>query len=323
MNDINITTQDLTGWFSRFFSSQANFTQRADLITAERALSVLAPEALDLITTDVLEQIHRRLHDYTREEASRALNDIADLMGAGSQARTPHSIVFCVSNLLEDSQYLRDACRQFAADGIPPRDLAKAIRALKMPGEKGELTDEHNDLENAAHAIARNYPTPWDWELDCVAGEGALIGTRNEEGDFNHFIQVNISNCSLDQDDDATLAEYLKHARPANIAAMFGLIRAQAKEIAELRKERRASQLNEMPDFAFWVTLQDSLNELSPIEVLRGVAFSPESLEPCQHRMLAYPEAVRFEKVMKLAQMHNAERADNAAHRAETAKAAA
>lgn len=418
-NAINITAQDISGWLSRFFSSQANFTQRADLITAERAMSVLAPEALDLVSTDVLEQVHRRLHNYTREEAARALNDINDLMGAGSQARTPHSTVYCVSNLMEQNAFLYDACRLFG-DSIAPHELVDHIRALKMPAENGELTDAHNKLENAARAIESSHPQEWHWEPDHAEGEGALIGARCEDDSLNSIIRTDVWNYTGDPADDEALAEFIALARPANVAALFDLIRAQAKEIEGLRAsyamgvrdelERLAprgkpthhpnsnlpieglkqeirdlfaqvtgdydptesdkqmlqsgldnlflpdlpiddyaaaraslectiawlengndpkqaatelrhnlsrlspvANLNAMPGYAFWVTQEDSLNELSPAEVLLGKALFPENLESSQQRMLAYAPGVRFDKVIALIRMYNAERRARAA----------
>ncbi len=303
-NTINITTRDLSEWFSRFFSSQARFTQRADLITAERALSVVPPEALDLVTTDVLEQVRRRLHDYSREDASRALNDIADLMHAGSQAREPHSIVFCVSNLIEDSRRLHEACKLFG-DSVPARDLVKHIQAVKSLSGQGAMTEAHDKLENAARAIVSGYGEPWKSE-PCNEGPGVDVGTQNEEGEFNEFIHVEISNYSGEESDDHELADYLAYSRPANIVAMFDLIRAQKAQIEALQMENHRLERDAMPALEFWLAASDSLNELMPLEMLAARSFFPA--DQGQKNMLARQPAKRLEMVMALVRQHNAER---------------
>lgn len=66
--------------------------------------------------------------------------------------------------------------------------------------------------------------------------------------------------------------------------------------------------LTTMPGLTFWVTSEESLNELSPAEMLFGKAYFPENIEPCQQRMLAKPDAERFSMLTQLIRMHNAER---------------
>jgi hypothetical protein len=66
-----------------------------------------------------------------------------------------------------------------------------------------------------------------------------------------------------------------------------------------------------MPGILFWITEQDSLNELCPAEVLLGQASRMRGdVHESQKRMLSYPPGVRYEKVQTLVRMHNAEQAD-------------
>lgn len=73
----------------------------------------------------------------------------------------------------------------------------------------------------------------------------------------------------------------------------------------------RAAQPSGLPDYAFLVTEQEPLNDLSPLEVLHG---SPSrlrfTLEPCQQRMLNYTEAERYGRVERLWKLEQVERAN-------------
>jgi hypothetical protein len=69
----------------------------------------------------------------------------------------------------------------------------------------------------------------------------------------------------------------------------------------------RPPSLTSMPSFTFWVTREDSFNELSPVEMLFGKAYFPDDIEPCQQRMLDKPDAERYALLMAVIRMHNAE----------------
>ncbi|KVN83429.1 hypothetical protein [Burkholderia ubonensis] len=240
--ELPITQQDMSAWLRRALGVQAGFRRLPTLITAERALNVVPADELDAVSEIVIEQIRRRLSNYEREAAAAALSAIADVLAMGSACRTPHNVaqgvVLAHSAHERDRAILHECCALFSLEPFDTRKLPEAIRKLKTLAGKGELTDEHDRLENAARAIAPNYyADSWECEPDSVEGAGALIGARHEDGSLNDFIHVYISDYSMEEGDDEALAAYLALARPTNIAAMFDVIRAQAKEIAGYKAE--------------------------------------------------------------------------------------
>lgn len=62
--------------------------------------------------------------------------------------------------------------------------------------------------------------------------------------------------------------------------------------------------------YAFLVTACESLNDLSPLEVLHGSALKDITPEPCQTRILDLPLNERNAKVITLWKLHQAEEAD-------------
>jgi hypothetical protein len=82
---------------------------------------------------------------------------------------------------------------------------------------------------------------------------------------------------------------------------LLALDPTKATEVANMRMS-----------YAFLVTADDSLNELSPIEVLHGTVLSDfrSQLEACQQRILDLPLAQRFAKVLALWRMEQAAERD-------------
>ncbi|SAL01622.1 hypothetical protein AWB80_08168 [Caballeronia pedi] len=66
--------------------------------------------------------------------------------------------------------------------------------------------------------------------------------------------------------------------------------------------------------YTFLMSVDDSLNELTPLEVLHGSPFREHSdIEPCQQRILDLPRKERNAKVFTLWRMHEADERDRAA----------
>ncbi|WP_109479129.1 macro domain-containing protein [Paraburkholderia sp. C35] len=237
---INIEAKDLADWLTSFLQNHANLTQLPALITAERALSVVPRENLENVTAMMLEQIHRRLTTFEREPAARALALIADALGMGSLTRTPDNVAQGVMMARDHAErmltYLRMSMDHFGIEAGDECELPEAIRKLKSLAGKGALTAEHDTLENAARSITRHYSEQWAAESD-PEGKGVRVGTRHEDDSLNEFIHVYVSNYSMDEADDYALAQYITLVRPANIAAMFDLIREQANTIKLRDKE--------------------------------------------------------------------------------------
>lgn len=230
---VNLSASDLAGWFSKFLQLHANLKHTPALITAERALSVVPRESLEHVGAMVLEQIHRRLSDFEREPAAAALSDIAYVLGMGSLTQTPENVAQGVLMAHDHARrmqaYLRMCMEQFGIEPGDEAELPEAIRKLKSLAGKGELTADHDKMENAARAAAHYYGEPWDSEIGTE--RGYEVGSRADDGDMNGIIHVDVSNYSGDEAHDAELAAYLALVRPANIVALFDLIRAQQKEL--------------------------------------------------------------------------------------------
>jgi O-acetyl-ADP-ribose deacetylase (regulator of RNase III) len=237
---INIEAKDLADWLTSFIQNHANLTQHPAVITAERALSVVPRENLEHVTSMMLEQVRRRLCTFEREPGARALALIADLLCMGSMTRTPDNVAQGVRMMRDNAEsvraILRSAADHFSIEPGDESELPEKIHVLKTLAGNGALTAEHDKLENAARAIAPYYGETWEHEPD-EDGKGVQVGTRHEDGSLNAFIRAYVSNYSMDDADDYALADYLTLARPANIAALFDLIREQMKLIRLQAKE--------------------------------------------------------------------------------------
>ena len=74
-------------------------------------------------------------------------------------------------------------------------------------------------------------------------------------------------------------------------------------QVLDLLNRKSRKQVN-----TFFVSEQDSLNELSPAEVLAGLPFEDRAaLAPAQSRMLSLPQEARMDKVMTLVRLEVAD----------------
>lgn len=95
----------------------------------------------------------------------------------------------------------------------------------------------------------------------------------------------------------------MKNGRAYPAWQFVGNIPSLLPEVLAILGRKSRIQVN-----TFFVTELDALNELSPAEVLAGLAFEDRgALAPEQARILARPESARFDKVMALAAMEVAD----------------
>jgi len=95
----------------------------------------------------------------------------------------------------------------------------------------------------------------------------------------------------------------MKNGRAYPAWQFVGNIPSLLPEVLAILGRKSRIQVN-----TFFVTERDALNELSPAEVLAGLAFEDRrSLAPAQLRMLTRPESARFDKVMAIAAMEVAD----------------
>lgn len=266
--ELPITQQDMSQWLRRALEVQANFRRLPALAVAERAVSAVHPAELDSASELIVEQIRRRLSDYAREPAAAALSAIADVLGMGSACRTADSIADGVMRAHDaherDRTILRECRALFDLDLFDERDLPAHVRALKTLSGTGELTAEHDSLENAARAIAEDYTASWTTE-PTEDYDGVLVGSRNEDDAMHDFIRVYISDYSMEEGDDEKLAQYIALARPGNIAAMFDLIRLQRRQLSESAAAFQA-QATELAQYksAFAQGVGEELERIAP-----------------------------------------------------------
>jgi hypothetical protein len=108
---------------------------------------------------------------------------------------------------------------------------------------------------------------------------------------------------------DAFPPEWQGHLREL-VQSIDAIEAEKRKRVPKDVETLQMSDLRMRFDYQFLVTADDSLNELSPLEVLHGSHMREYEVETCQQRILDLPLAQRFAKVLALWRMEQAAERD-------------
>jgi hypothetical protein len=209
--------------------------------------------------------------------ASADLNLVYDAFGIGALSRTISVLLENVRNASRRSQCLSAIEREFFTTEVP----------ADLPEEEGDTVEECPLSWGAA-------PTDYVEQFRAALAD-TLRGQRDP----------------LSDEDIDTIAESMPGGLVGFVKGWGWRNFARAVE-AEVLLAAKPAQ-DDVPlafPYAFLVTACESLNDLSPLEVLHGSALKDITPEPCQTRILDLPLNERNAKVITLWKLHQAEEAD-------------